>query len=230
MKYKHLFFDLDHTLWDFETNSSRSLSELYSQFNLSGLGVDDLDEFVAAYQRINDGCWAEYRAGRMSKDVLRTARFEKTLEEFGVYNSPVAAAFGLEYVRISPYKTGLLPGALDVLSALHGKYELHIITNGFEEVQHIKIKESKLENYFNEIITSEQAGCKKPDIRIFEFAAERTKALPAESIMIGDSLEADIVGARNAGFDQVYFNPKGEDHGEILTHEIKHLNELLAIL
>ncbi len=121
-------------------------------------------------------------------------------------------------------------GTMEVLQYLHIKYSLHLITNGFEEVQHIKIREADIGKYFKTITTSEEAGVKKPDKQIFEYALEKAQAKISESLMIGDTLEVDIQGARNVGMDQVYYNPLKMDHTQAVSYEIGHLIELMEIL
>lgn len=227
---KHVFFDLDHTLWDFDSNSAETLTELYHRHALQSHGVEDPKHFVATYQEVNEECWAEYRVGTMNKEELRSVRFHRTLIKYGVDEDELAEAFGDDYVQMSPYKKGLIDGTIEVLEYLSQSYELHIITNGFEEVQHIKIQESGLRQYFGEVITSEQAGFKKPAPGIFEYAAQKTNAVPEKSLMIGDGLDTDVLGARKAGFHQVFFNPQGLKHEETPSHEISHLRELMDIL
>ena len=230
MKYKHLFFDLDRTLWDFETNSKEVLEELFAKYHLSQLGIPSPEEFVEWYKKNNHSLWDDYRKGLVDKATLRVKRFEDTLQFFGVKDEILTKSISEDYVRISPLRTKLLPYTMETLSYLKNKYLLHIITNGFEEVQHIKLERSGLTNYFEEVITSERAGHKKPDVNIFYYSLSLTGASKEESLMIGDHLELDVLGAKKAEIDQVYFNPSGENHSEEITYEIKSLNELRTIL
>ncbi len=230
MPYEHIFFDLDRTLWDFETNSHETLSELAHKYKLSEKGVASIDEFIAEYIGINERMWDEYRKGLIDKTALRYNRFYETLNNYKITDRNLSENIANDYLSVSPLKTNLFPHTIEVLQYLHQKYTLHIITNGFEEVQHIKIKNCGIEHYFDEIITSERAGFKKPDVRIFQYSLNVAKAHPANSLVIGDNLEADIVGARSAGLHQVYFNPCGEKHEEDITYEIKSLRELLNFL
>ncbi len=230
MPYEHIFFDLDHTLWDFETNSKEAFLELFDKYNLLEKGISSMDEFLTEYFLINEKLWEDYRKGLIVKEQLRYDRFSQAFHKFGISDKAFTTSFSDDYVNSAPYKTNLFPHAIEVLDYLKGKYALHIITNGFEEVQYLKMKTSNIEKYFTSIITSERSGYKKPDIRMFEFSLEEAKANPAKSIMIGDSLEADIIGARDAGIPQVYFNPKSLVHSEKVTHEIKSLNELKQLL
>ncbi len=230
MPYETIFFDLDHTLWDFEKNSSEALSELIAKFNLLQKGVSSVDSFLKEYFIINLRLWEDYRKNIISKESLRYDRFHQALKKFEIDDFELAKAIGNEYVAIAPYKTNLFPYSIEVLKYLKNKYMLHIITNGFEEVQHLKLRNSELTPYFSEVITSERSGFKKPDERMFLFSLDLTRANAETSLMIGDSLEADIIGAKNIGMHQVYFNPEGIPHEEDLTHEIRSLNELMTIL
>lgn len=230
MPYDTIFFDLDHTLWDFNTNSNEALSEITSKYQLIDKGVTSFDHFMAEYFSINETLWEAYRKNTISKETLRYDRFHQALKKFDIDDFELATAIGNDYVNSAPYKTNLFPHAIEVLEYLKGKYTLHIITNGFEEVQHLKLKNSKIDHYFKDVITSERSGFKKPDERMFHFSLKETNSNPATSIMIGDSLEADILGAKNVGMHQVYFNPDAHKHTEDLTHEIKGLKELIGIL
>jgi len=229
-KYKHIFFDLDRTLWDFEKNSSEALSEIFCEFKLEEKSIPSSEEFISVYQKINDEMWDDYRNGHISKKVLRSERYDKTLQYFGVENQELAERIGCHYIAESPKKTHLFPFAHETLSYLKEKYSLHIITNGFEEVQHIKLLHSNLMQYFTEVITSEQAGYKKPAKEIFEFALQKANAKPSESLMIGDDLQVDILPAKAMGMRQVYFNPEKQNHSEKIDFVICSLDELTEIL
>ncbi|MBX7181034.1 MAG: YjjG family noncanonical pyrimidine nucleotidase [Bacteroidia bacterium] len=228
--YKHLFFDLDRTLWDLDRNSREALLEIYTHFKLEELGVINFEAFFENYKHINHRLWDDYRKGLIHKDSLRTIRFSQTLQLFQIFDPRLSEQIGYTYVEISPKKTNLLPNALSTLEYLAPHYQIHIITNGFEEVQHIKLENSGLKPYLSHIITSEKAQCKKPDPRIFAFALHETGAKRNESLMIGDSLELDIIGAKQVGISQVYFNPEGIKHSVEITHEIRNLQELQNIL
>ncbi|MGB0176192.1 MAG: YjjG family noncanonical pyrimidine nucleotidase, partial [Owenweeksia sp.] len=174
--------------------------------------------------------WDKYRQGEIDKATLRTQRFSKTLLVFGHNDSELGSKLDMEYLEISPHQTALIPDTLEVLEYLAPRYELHILTNGFTEIQDIKLTKSGLKPFFRHIITSESVGVNKPHIRVFEESLKRTGARKNHSIMIGDNLGADIVGARNCGMDQVYFNPAEIPHKEEVTFEIRKLKELLRIL
>ncbi len=228
--YQHIFFDLDRTLWDFETNSNETLIELAQKYNLIERGIDSIENFIQEYLIINDALWVQYGKSLITKETLRFDRFHKTFLKYNIDDKKLVENIGNDYVAQSPYKTNLFPHTHEVLDYLSKKYTLHIITNGFEEVQHIKIKNCGIENYFSEIITSERAGYKKPDTRIFKFSLDVANATISNSLMVGDNLEADIIGAKEAGIHQVYFNPNEEKHSEKITYEIKSLKQLLDFL
>ena len=229
-KYKHIFFDLDHTLWDFETNSKQALQQIYDEQKLKERGIPIFENFHNRYVPINDRYWARYHNNIVSKEKLRLGRFHDTLKEFGVNDEALAETMAQSYIDISPKMTALFADAVEVLKYLQEKYTLHLITNGFAEVQWIKIEHSGLKPFFEHIIVSEEVGTQKPDKAIFEIAMERAKTNKDESIMIGDNYNTDIVGARNAGMDQIFFNPKKNRKREPVTFEISTLIELKEIL
>jgi len=205
---EHIFFDLDRTLWDFETNSHLTLVELFHNLGLKEkLGIEVVS-FIKEYRRINELFWADYRTGAATKEELRHGRFAKTFLHFGYENAPLATKIGELYITQSPKKTTLINGAIELLNYLRNKYELHIITNGFSEVQHIKMQSSGLSPFFKEIIISEKVGFQKPHINVFRFAEKAAESKPENSIMIGDHYDADIVGALNAGWKAIFFEPK----------------------
>lgn len=228
-RYAHLFFDLDHTLWDFETNSRHTLRELYHAEHLQQLGVSSADEFIDAYEEVNHGLWQRYESGQLGRDVLRVLRFRNTLLRFGVKDEALTARMGYDYLALTPQRTALIPGARDLLEDLRGRYRLHIITNGFHEVQQVKIACSGLGDYFDLVLSSEMAGARKPDPRIFAAALKRTKGTAQESLMIGDSVPADMEGARGAGWDHAHFAPLGQAD-EQATYVLRRLDDLRGIL
>lgn len=229
-RYNDLFFDLDRTLWDFDANSKLALSEIYHAYGLEERGIGDIHSFIEVYTDINEKMWKAYRMGNIRKAELRSLRFAKTLEHFGCRDLPLGAKIGDAYIDISPMKTGLMPNAADILEHLAGAYRLHIITNGFDEVQGTKLQQSGIARYFTEVITSEMAAARKPDPTVFLLAFAKAGATAATSLMIGDDLETDISGARNVGMDQVYFNPEGRIHQQEITFEIADLAQLKHLL
>jgi putative hydrolase of the HAD superfamily len=229
-KYKHIFFDLDHTLYDFERSTFETLSELCVKHNLANKGIPVFKYFYSRYLEINDRFWGQYRKGKIEKSFLNVERFHVTFQEFGIDDRGFAEKFANEYLDNAPLKNTLFPGAYETLDYLQKKYILHLITNGFEEVQEKKINTTGLRKYFKTITTSEEAGVKKPNPAIFHYALSKAKAVPDESLMIGDNLEVDILGAKNVGMDQMFFNiEKTPNNGEI-TFEIADLIEILDIL
>lgn len=228
MAYQHLFFDLDHTLWDFAQNSREALLEIYQEWDLANYLGASPTEFLAVYQRENDQLWAAYRAGRLSKETLRVERFVCSLAHFGCTDPALARRFDETYLARAPLKKALIPGAKELLNHLQGRYHLHILTNGFEETQHRKLTQTGLAPFFEEVVTSDQVQAHKPAARLFVNALQRAGATRRESLMIGDSWEADILGARGAGMAQAYFNPAGTvQPGRFKpTFELRHLTEL----
>lgn len=229
-KYKHLFFDLDRTLWDFEKSSLEAIKEMYEAHKLNNLGIQGWQEFYHQYEIHNGKLWDMYRKGEIEKEVLIWKRFANTLEEYGIQDEALARTLGKDYVYISPRKVNLYPNALETLGYLNHSYQMHIITNGFEEVQHIKLKYSGLGRYFITLITSEKAGFKKPYPQIFEYALQQTGAGKKESLMIGDDYEVDILGAAKIGMDQVFFDPGQQLPANGSTFKISDLIELKAFL
>ncbi len=228
-KYKSIFFDLDHTLWDFETNSREALTELHHSFQLARKGIE-LQAFLAAFKKVNTGLWHLYDTGKIKQDVIRLKRFHRIFQEFGVEEYELSLTFSSEYVSQSPKKGNLLPHAKEVLDHLLPTYPMHIITNGFSEIQGTKMASSGIEKYFQSVVTSEKAGHKKPSKEIFDYALSTNNLLANEVVMIGDNLATDMGGAKNASIDTIYFNPEKIAHGEQLTHEIESLIELKYIL
>ena len=227
--YKHIFFDLDHTIWDFDKNAEETIHELYKTYELDGLGLSCPYTFIETYTRNNHELWAAYHLGTISKEHLRKTRFKKTFLDLGLAPELIPAAFEDDYVRICPTKTNLFPEAHEVLSYLQGKYKLHLISNGFKESTELKIELSGLKMYFETIVISEIVGINKPDPAIFEFALGGADAKKEESVMIGDSLEADIRGAMMFGMDAIYFNPCLKEKPAEVSRQIHHLNELMNL-
>jgi len=228
--YRHIFFDLDNTLWDFETNSTETLTELYHRHHLQKLGVPTAAYFIEKYKERNHMMWEQYRLGKIGKNTLRDDRFKLTFWDMGLDAGLAPPQLAVDYIFESPKKNKLFPDTLETLEYLNTKYALHIITNGFNEVQHIKLKASKIDHLFDEVIISELTGFKKPDVKIFEYAQHKTGAVAEECLMVGDGLEIDILGALNANWDSVFFNPEKISHEKFTTYEINHMAELRKFL
>jgi putative hydrolase of the HAD superfamily len=229
-QYKHLFFDLDHTLWDFDANARHTLEELYHALQLVSLGITDFNLFYTSYLSHNEKLWEKYRNGIIKVDDLRWKRMWYTLIDFKIGDEKLARDMGFRFLNSLPTRTLLFPHTKDCLNYLTRKgYKLHLITNGFEETQHNKLKYSGIDSYFTEVITSECSNSIKPKKEIFDYAFMKAKAAPHESIMIGDSIEVDIQGAMNVGMDQVFVN-----HGCIdctiqptyMVHSLKELEQI----
>lgn len=224
---KHIFFDLDHTIWDFDRNAQETLIELYEAHQLQSLGLHSVQSFIDHYTENNHRLWAKYHLGEIDKETLRAQRFNRTFIELGVSPDKIPSQFEDDYVRLSPTKTNLFAGAEKVLSYLQEKYTLHIISNGFKENTLTKMEVSALNPYFKEVIISEDVGVNKPHPAIFEYALDKAKASKTESIMIGDSLEADIRGAQSFGLKAIFFNPLQVEKPIDVDWQIFHLEELL---
>jgi putative hydrolase of the HAD superfamily len=230
MKYRHIFFDLDRTLYDFDESTRITFFELYNKFKLKDHGVDSFEEFLELYKTNNVALWNRYRNGEISKRFLNVERFHVTLLHFRLNDRAFAGRFAADYIRLSPQNEALYPNVHEVLKYLQTKYTLHIITNGFEEVQGVKMKSNNLDVYFTTVTTSEEAGAKKPNPKIFRYAMKKAEAEPGESIMIGDDYEVDILGARDVGLDQILFAPNGSVDNPECTYRIKDLLEIKSIL
>jgi putative hydrolase of the HAD superfamily len=229
-RYKHLFFDLDHTLWDFDTNSKHTLRELYNKLELEQRGVDNFDLFHANYLAHNEKLWERYRNGFIRVEELRLKRMWHTLLDFKIGDQVLAEAMSTQFLDMLPTRTQVFPHTFDILDYLTNRgYLLHLITNGFEKTQHSKLKYSGLQKYFTEVITSESSNSLKPHKEIFEYAMNKVSCRADECIMIGDSIEVDIQGAMNAGMDQVFVNHLCIECTLKPTYQIYSLKELEEI-
>lgn len=222
MHIKHIFFDLDHTLWDFEVNSKKTFSYI---FNKNDLDIE-FEDFIEVYQPINHRYWKLFREDKVSKAELRYGRLKEAFEAIDFdSNDALIHLLSEEYITYLANHNALFENAIPVLEYLQPKYKMHIITNGFEEVQHRKLRNSNLLPFFDEIITSEKVGVKKPNPKIFEYALDITGANNTESVMIGDNFEADILGAKNMGMQVIFckFN------GESATEEVSSVDNLIQL-
>jgi len=231
VKKAPLFFDLDHTLWDFESNSRLALRAGYEDVGLREHGIAEVSRWIEEYERANEWCWAQFRAGKMDKDTLRSERFRLAMERLGVeVPAEVARRLGEHYIETSPHQTALIEGTLEVLEELASRgHVMWLLTNGFEEVQHIKVDNSGLAPFFQEVYTSDSLGVKKPDARAFELAAQRAGlAMDDGIVMVGDSWESDVQGSQNVGWRGVHFNPEGELMDDA-WRTVRNLRELLSL-
>ena len=224
---KHIFFDLDHTLWNFEKNSALTFKFLLDKYNIT----IDLQKFLKVYMPINFSLWNLYRDDKITKEYLRHNRLKSTFEKLNIkIDSGLIDEISNDYVKHLPDNNFLLPNAIPVLDYLFQKYTLHIITNGFTEVQNTKILNSNLNKYFSCIIDSETVGVKKPHSKIFNYAYNISKAAyKNECLMIGDNYQADVMGALNYGFKAIHLNSNNESYHEnsIIITDLISLKEIL---
>ena len=231
MPYQHLFFDLDHTIWDFEMNSKETLLDLYQKYALENKGITDFDGFYDLYSVHNHRLWDRYTKGFIKQEELRWKRIYLSLLDYKIADEKLSREMSHDYLDILPNKTNLFPYTIEILEYLKAKgYQMHLITNGFESVQFKKIKNSNLAPYFIEVITSEASNSLKPNKEIFEYALDKSEAKLEESIMIGDNEGADIQGAINIGMDSIFVNHINAVPTVPATYTITHLKELENIL
>lgn len=231
MRYTHLFFDLDHTLWDFETNSKETLRELFQTHRLHETITPDFDGFYEKYAYHNKKLWHRYNHGYIKQEELKWKRMWHAILEYNRTDELLAKRLSASYLELLPLKKTLFPYAVEILEYLTAKkYKIHLITNGFEKVQWLKLDNSQISKYFVNVITSETALCLKPNKEIFDFAINRAGCCYEECIMLGDNIDADIAGAMNAGMDTIFVNHINEPVSVKPTYTIYHLKELEQIL
>ena len=231
MQYRHLFFDLDHTLWDFETNAKLTLSNLYTNNELHTRGISDFEVFFERYSYHNERLWDRYTKGFIKQDELRWKRMWLALLDFKLADEPLARELAVQFLEQLPAQKSLFPYTVEILTYLKEKnYRMHLVTNGFEKVQHHKIQQSNLDSFFDQVITSEASNSLKPNKEIFDYALSKTGALVEESIMIGDNQDADIQGGINAGMDTIFVNHLNVVPRVKPTYVVYHLKELENIL
>ena len=221
-----IFFDLDHTLWDFQKNSTLTFDFLLKKYQIN----IDLNKFLNIYIPINFSYWKLYRDEKITKEFLRYNRLKSSFDKLNIsLSDDVINKIADDYVISLPVNNFLIKDTILVLDYLKRKYRLHIVTNGFTEVQNKKIVNSQIKKYFHSIIDSETVGVKKPNIKIFDYALRVSGAREKNSLMIGDNLEADILGALNAGFHAIHFNNNNEAPHEhcLILNELKSLMECL---
>ena len=230
LKYKHIFFDLDRTLWDFDAAAEVAFERIYEKYNLKSFGIPSAHEFHEVYHPLNEQLWVLYREEKITKEELNRTRFLKPLEHYGIHDVELADHLSEDYVYWSPRIVRLVPDTMELLDYIKPKYHLHLITNGFQEVQHTKLSGSGLEPYFETLTVSEEVGVKKPNPEIFHYALRKAQAIAEESVVIGDEMAVDIDGARAAGINQIFFNPNGQEVEGERTFEVKSLLEIKGIL
>ena len=222
MKIKHIFFDLDHTLWDFETNSNKTFEFIFNKNNIN----INFTDFKEIYRPINQRYWKLYREEKVTKAELRYARLKEAFNELNFYtDDSLIDLLAEEYIDYLPANNTLFDGAIEILDYLQPNYQMHIITNGFNEVQHEKMKNSNLLPYFDQIITSERVGAKKPNPKIFQYALKVSDAKSEESMMIGDNFEADILAAKNVGMRII----PCEFNGDVALEKVTTISKLIHL-
>ena len=224
-----IFFDLDHTLWDFETNSQNTISDLLEGFKDKIPIPLSRQDFFSVYTRMNEACWDLYRKKQITQEELRIKRFKETFEVFGISYSPWQQDFAKEYLAECPRKGTLMPGALETLEVLSQYYRIFLITNGFEAVQKTKLQHADIGQYISGMITSETAGCTKPDKKIFDCAIQKSGTQSPINWYIGDDYDTDVRGGTAAGMKAVFYNPARKANPDGYT-EIQSLMELIPLL
>lgn len=227
--YKHLFFDLDHTLWDFDKNTSEAIGEIYNLFDFSKWSFS-LEEFMKYFNEANNYLWNKFNHGLIDRLELRNSRFKIILKKLGFKATDVPDGIGDKYLELAPDKSNVMPYTHEVLAYLQPNYDLHIISNGFDDVQHRKLRASNIHHYFDQVVTSDNSGYRKPQKEIFEYALKSSGALKNNSLFIGDNLDTDIQGAHNAKIDHIFYNPEKHPHSIEVTYEVASLKELMNIL
>ncbi|XLS30185.1 YjjG family noncanonical pyrimidine nucleotidase [Flavobacteriaceae bacterium M23B6Z8] len=221
-----VFFDLDHTLWDFERNSALTFKTIFQEQNVN----TSLEKFLEVYVPLNFKYWKLYREEKISKSQLRYSRLRDSFDALNhKVKDDLIHTLSQRYVEVLPEQNYLFQNTLQLLNYLNDRYRLHIITNGFEEIQEKKLKNAAIRSFFNHVINSEMVGVKKPNPLIFEFALNRANTSAPKSVMIGDSLEADILGAKNVGMQTIHFNSTNDpvhEHGIIVNDLIEIKNYL----
>lgn len=241
-KYKTILWDLDGTLWDLNRNTIIALTQLYERYELTNFQNSSLEQFLNCYPKHNERVWALYREGKIAKEELRNKRFIDLFDEIGAsFDLTFVELFATDFLAICPRLPHLIEGAREILESTKGIYTHVILTNGFIEVQGFKMAASEIEHYFSSVVYSEEAGVRKPHAAIFELALSRANCTAEEALMIGDDWDADILGARNAGIDQVFFTAtekrlaelhdgKSVRHNYVPTFTIDSLSELKNII
>lgn len=227
--YKHIFFDLDRTLWDFNANAGETLKQIINVFKLEKV-VTNVDEFIIYFHLYNDLLWDHFRDGKIRKHSLRIERFNMLFNRYKIDDKELIASVSRYYLNTAPTKTVLIEGTKEILPYLAAKYKLYVISNGFYDVQLTKVINSGISRYIAKVFTSDRIGYAKPDKRIYEYAVTSINAHKVDCLMIGDDIKNDIIGAQNANIDQVFFNPEDSECNAKPTYEIKKLVDLKEII
>ena len=227
--YKAILIDLDDTLWDFKNNSREAFQDVYVENGLQQ-HFTSFEVFFDMYMKRNVELWDLYHQGKITKSTLQKERFEYPFLQVGANEPLLVEKIGAEFLQRTTTKTGLIPNTIELLTYLQPKYPLTILSNGFSEVQYQKMDNTNITHYFTHVVLSEHIGIQKPNIEIFEHALKLNNCTPEEVIMIGDNYEVDILGAKNALIDQIYFDPKGNNSPNEATHTVSNLKQIISIL
>ena len=227
---KYLFFDWDNTVWDFSANSKLAMIECYEKFHLEK-HFGPIENFLPEYYVVNDGLWSDYRKLKITKEELIRTRFNQTFKNLGLDDFELSMKVNEAYLDATTYKKELVPGAEEMLKTLKSRgYKLYVITNGFLEVQKRKMRNSGIEQLFDMSIISDEAGALKPSRKFFDYAFEKTGAVPSENLVIGDDPEADIAGAVEYGLKCIYFNRKHKPCEYKVDAEVADLKDIADLL
>jgi YjjG family noncanonical pyrimidine nucleotidase len=227
----HIFFDLDHTLWDYDTSSTEALTKLYEEFGLAQL-FTSTDAFIKVFHHVNGELWDQYNKGKIDREYIRKHRFARVVSGRMEPDEGMTNDMSDFFISYCPTLPNLIEGAVELLEALKDHFVMGIISNGFTDTQSTKLKSSGIDHYFKYVITSESANSRKPDTAIFEHALDLSSASIHEVIMIGDNLTTDIAGAKAAGWQAIWFCPDPDQRRHNKPHQpmIRHLKEILDLV
>lgn len=228
MPVKTIFFDLDHTLWDYDTNARETLFEIYDDFQLNR-GFSSAEDFFQTYLVHNEKLWHLYNHGKINRDDIRERRFYQVIADAGIDDKKVAEDMSDQFMEVCPHKTAVMPGTYEILEHLKPNYQMGIITNGFSDTQDIKMKKTGLDNFFEMIVTSESARARKPSAEIFNTALEESGAKAEEVVMIGDNRATDIGGALALGWKTIWYTKEDEVAPENCW-KVGHLEEIANVM
>jgi len=222
-----LFFDLDHTLWDYETNARATLVEMYRTFKLDRFFSDEA-HFFQTFKQQNEQLWHRYNVGEIDKLEIRNHRFGYIMNAVKNTDLNLAQELSNQFIIECPRKKALMPNAREVLDKLVKDFELGIITNGFDDTQNIKLKYSEIDHFFKWVVTSESSGHRKPAKEIFDFTLDYCRGALGDMVIIGDNLQTDILGADNTGWKSVWYNPQKESiaPSQLQVHDLIELPAL----
>lgn len=231
MKYSTIFFDLDDTILDTQQNSKDAISEIYTDYKYDNY-FPTFDDFYTRYQSVNLHLWDLYEQNLIGKDHLMSERFSKTLEGYTDITKEQSLDINQDFMGRVSSRKNIINGAKEILDYLQPRYNMYVLSNGFQEVQDKKIHNAGVGHYFKKVILSDQVGKNKPHPIIFDYALQQAGVSKGDCIMIGDNINTDIIGAKNSGMDQVWFNPKkvADSNGISPSYTIESLDELRCIL